>query len=286
LDVFPDLLYENDYLYLRFTESGDKLAIVSLVGPTYVYNYNRCNGQLSNKITLESCNLCSNTTSINDAHFSPDGTKLYVARSDSLIQYDLNNLPTSFDRHIVWHCEDYYGSFQDLIYNLQLTPNEAGIVVGTYVLDDTLPNDSGSHYLGIIRSPNSAGLACNFDRYGIYLNGYKSHKILPFIPNYDLGPWVGSPCDTLTTTSISEQSTKPKITLAPNPAQTEATLTWSGVAEGTFVLRDMLGRAVLREQLNTPNGTTRLDLSALPKGIYLWQVDSTTFTKNGKLVVE
>jgi hypothetical protein len=56
--------------------------------------------------------------------------------------------------------------------------------------------------------------------------------------------------------------------------------------EGTFVLRDMLGRAVLSEVLNRPSGTTQLDLAALPKGIYLWQVQSATFTKNGKLVVE
>jgi uncharacterized protein RhaS with RHS repeats len=76
------------------------------------------------------------------------------------------------------------------------------------------------------------------------------------------------------------------IKVAPNPAQTHATLTWSGVAEGNFVLRDMLGRAVLSEVLNAPNGTTQLDLSALPKGIYLWQVQSSGYTKNGKLVVE
>jgi hypothetical protein len=56
--------------------------------------------------------------------------------------------------------------------------------------------------------------------------------------------------------------------------------------EGTFVVRDMLGRAVLSEVLNAPNGTTRLDLSALPKGIYLWQVQSAAYSKNGKLVVE
>jgi hypothetical protein len=48
----------------------------------------------------------------------------------------------------------------------------------------------------------------------------------------------------------------------------------------------MLGRAVLSEQLNAPNGITRLDLTSLPKGIYLWQVQSAAYSKNGKLVVE
>jgi hypothetical protein len=131
-----------------------------------------------------------------------------------------------------------------------------------------------------------AGSSCDFDRYGIYCNGFKSTYILPNYINYDLGPLIGSPCDTLTTTSISEESTKPQITLYPNPVQTQATLTWSGMQVGNFVLRDMLGRVVLSEVLNAPSGTTRLELSSLPKGIYLWQMQSTAYSKNGKLVVE
>jgi hypothetical protein len=87
---------------------------------------------------------------------------------------------------------------------------------------------------------------------------------------------------------VEELQLRPKMnaTLYPNPAQTEATLTWSGVPEGAFVLRDMLGRAMMEDKITASSGSIKLDLSVLPKGIYLWQVQSDGYSKNGKLVVE
>jgi hypothetical protein len=147
--------------------------------------------------------------------------------------------------------------------------------------------DTFNTFLSTIDYPDNPAATCGFNLWNVPL-GRVYYIGLGNAPNYYLGPLVGSPCDTLSSaTGISSASSNTsKITLAPNPAQTEVTLTWASVKEGNFVLRDMLGRAVLSEQLNTPNGTTRLDLSTLPKGIYLWQVQSAAITKNGKLVVE
>jgi hypothetical protein len=277
-----------DWMRLAFTPDGNRMALMMMYD-IYIFDFDRCSGQLSNPIEIDTCPTCPSQAYWNPnfkCSFSPDGSKLYVTRNDSLLQFDLSGFPTTVQKEVVWYWPNGYEiQGADLIGNLKLAP-DGKIIVGTVVFQDTTSNDSGSHFLGVIRSPNSVGMACNFDRYGLYLNGFKSNAVLSSYINYDLGPLLNSPCDTLTTTSISEQSTKPKISLAPNPAQTQATLTWSGVAEGTFILRDMLGRAVLREVLNAPNGTTRLDLSTLPKGIYVWQVQSAAITKNGKLVVE
>jgi hypothetical protein len=147
-------------------------------------------------------------------------------------------------------------------------------------------HDSINHYIGIIDSIDYLYPTAHFTRKGFYLGGRQSTGGLVQNINYDLGPWVGSPCDTLITTGLSENSTKPKIILAPNPAQTQATLTWSGVKEGNFVLRDMLGRTMLQHEITASSGSIKLDLSVLPKGIYLWQMQSAAYTKNGKLVVE
>jgi hypothetical protein len=279
-----------DWMRLAFTPNGNRMALM-LMYNIYIFDFDRCSGQLSNPIEIDTCPTCSysgyhnpNITGV----FSPDGTKLFVSRMDSLLQFDLSRFPNIIQKEAVWHTASSINNPDcHIIRNLALGIDEK-IYVGTGTLNPNNPFvvDSGNAYLGVIRSPNLPGIACNFDRYGLYLNGYKSDFHLPSQINYDLGPLENSPCDTLITTGLSEQSTKPKITLAPNPAQTEATLTWSGVREGNFLLRDMLGRAVLSEVLNAPNGSTRLDLSALPKGIYLWQVQSAAFTKNGKLVVE
>jgi hypothetical protein len=40
--------------------------------------------------------------------------------------------------------------------------------------------------------------ACDYQPYGFYLGGHKSYYGLPNNPNYELGKWVGSACDTLT----------------------------------------------------------------------------------------
>jgi hypothetical protein len=48
----------------------------------------------------------------------------------------------------------------------------------------------------------------------------------------------------------------------------------------------MLGRAMMQQEITTSSGSIKLDLSTLPKGIYLWQVQSAEYSKNGKLVVE
>jgi hypothetical protein len=214
----------------------------------------------------------------------------YATRMDSLVQFDLTDFPNSINRSVVWNSYlpvDNPNAW--LIRGIALGPDRK-IYVGTHSnaqdYNQWAPIDSGCSYLGVIEYPNVAGMGCSFNRLGLYLNGYLSCYMLPTVVDYDMGPLIGSPCDTLTTTGIYEHNPTPTITLAPNPAQTQATLTWSGVRECNFVLRDMLGRAVLREQFNSPIGTTRLDLSALPKGIYLWQVQSATYSKNGKLVVE
>jgi hypothetical protein len=279
-----------DWMRIAFTPNGTRMALIMYFN-IYIFDFDRCTGLLSNPIEIDTCPTCPfpGYFNINLAGvFSPDGSKLYVSRWDSLIQFDLSGYPSTIQKEIIWHTSTSVNNPDcHIIRNLALGVDQK-IYAGTGTLNPYNPFvlDSGNAYLGVIQSPNLSGVSCNFDRYGLYLNGYKSDFHLPSQINYDLGPLENSPCDTLITTSLSELNPTPQITLAPNPAQTEATLTWSGMQEGTFVLRDMLGRAMMQQEITASSGSIKLDLSALPKGIYLWHVQSAGFTKNGKLVVE
>jgi hypothetical protein len=284
-----------DWMRIAFTPDGTKMALMMMFN-IWIYDFDRCSGQLSNPVVIDTCTNCWDdyanfnypSTPYNAIVFSSEGSKLYAVRADSLIQFDLTNYQTVIQREVIWHSNVSIGTQNcHVIHSIQLGLDQK-IYVGTATLDaiNPLVLDSGRAYLGVIHSPNLSGVSCNFDRYGLYLNGYKSDMFLPSQINYDLGPLVNSPCDTLTTTGISEQSTKPQITLAPNPAHTQATLTWLGVKEGSFVLRDMLGRSMLQQEITASSGSIKLDLSTLSKGIYLWQVQSAEYSKNGKLVVE
>ena len=57
---------------------------------------------------------------------------------------------------------------------------------------DTCCYDTLTMYLSVINSPDSAGLACNFTPFSFYLGGNRTYSCLPDIPNYQIGPAIGS----------------------------------------------------------------------------------------------
>jgi len=281
------------------TEDGSMFANFHRLGYLELYDFDRCSGIISNRRIIDSrANAITtwNNLPFTSIAFSQDSRFLYASNLDTIWQYDLINPVLSAiqsSKQIVWYDtlqEDSLG-----VYSLSLAPNgkiyfSIASVGGPYFYcpnnNGILPDSKFTTWLGIIEHPEVSGVGCSVQTYGLYLQGGKSFAALPHRYNLNLGPLIGSPCDSFTAVEEALLSPEMLIKVAPNPTQTEATLTWSGVPEGTFVLRDMLGRAVLSEVLNAPNGTTRLELSALPKGIYLWQVQSAGYSKNGKLVVE
>ena len=309
------MLFSNDSLYILGNDSLENAYTQSVTGAlslldvsddgskivlafnnydttdVCLYDFDRCTGLISfdkriffrpdaNQTQVDFFWLIRETVFSNDAQY------VYAMTWDTLYQLNTTRDYTQQTPLVIWYDTSHvdYADWRVMV-AMERAPDGKIYVSRDYNVTATT-HDSINQYIGVIDSIDYSYPNAHFTRKGFYLGGRQSTGGLVQNINYDLGPWVGSPCDTLTTTSISEESTKPQITLAPNPAQTQATLTWSGMQEGAFVLRDMLGRAVLSEVLNAPNGTTSFDLSTLPKGIYLWQVQSAAITKNGKLVVE
>ncbi|MBK9637018.1 MAG: hypothetical protein IPO63_04080 [Bacteroidetes bacterium] len=64
--------------------------------------------------------------------------------------------------------------------------------------------------LSVINQPDSLGLACDFQPFSFYLGGARTYYGLPNNPDYELGAWVGSPCDTLTV-GITENNQKEDV---------------------------------------------------------------------------
>ncbi len=74
------------------------------------------------------------------------------------------------------------------------------------------------------------------------------------------------------------------ITLYPNPSHGQVHIAASTInAPVQFQLFTLLGKAVVQQPLK---GHTTLDISALPPGVYLYQLQSEGHTRFGKLVVE
>ena len=88
-------------------------------------------------------------------------------------------------------------TYLNLVSDLQLhcqwlvkrTPTTRTIYISSY---------DGTYMLHVINQPDSFGLACDVQQHAVTLPGPGGNMAVPTFPNYNLGPLVGSPCDTLT----------------------------------------------------------------------------------------
>jgi hypothetical protein len=258
---------------LTFSPNGDLIALTHSVGncatsqPTIaLFHFDRCDGQIEfiDTITTRSCyELPYGVT------FSHDGNRLYYSLVE---QTKLYQITLSGE-----HLED------TLIFDLR-GPTSIGIAGGNLILgrDDkiyvnycrALPStefDTLSQYLGVITNPNAFGLECHFDTFGLYLGGpYNTGYSLPNFANYDLGPLVGSPCDTLspqdTTQTGLNQPSLESLSWSINPSISSGSFTVTSGSATWLVVHDLYGREVLRQWQES---TTTFDLTAQPAGIYL-----------------
>ncbi len=151
------------------------------------YDFDRCTGVLSNPVVhthdLEGI--------INGIAISENSRFVYHTAVNNLYQYDLQaaDIPASrtlidtWDGYYNWTDPDFFAATFGLA---QLAPN-GKIYIAT--------PGSGLQY-HIIHNPNKRGTASNFEQRGLPFTQWNFRSI-PNLPYYGLGPWDGSPCDTL-----------------------------------------------------------------------------------------
>lgn len=87
-----------------------------------------------------------------------------------------------------------------------------------------------------------------------------------------------------------EEIVRNVIQLAPNPAQTWSTLTYTLIEEpinGKILVKDLFGRVVISKQMNGTQGQVVLDTRQLSKGIYLVEcVSNEEMLRSDRLVVQ
>ena len=193
---------------------GTKLAQIDWRGLILIFDFNRCNGILSNPLAIEIERTGPPYPYYFSTAFSPDGSKLYVAsiassnqagQNDTLFQFDLNAPNISASKQVIY----VLPSYQKSMGNIKLAPdNKIYVTTGDESLGipypDTLFTTINSN-LSVINQPDSLGLACDFQPFSFYLGGARTYYGLPNNPDYELGAWVGSPCDTLTV-SLTENT--------------------------------------------------------------------------------
>ncbi len=258
---------------LKFSPNGNKLAITfqsATIIPTHLYDFDKTTGIISNPIAL----ISEMETALS---FSPDNSKLYVGATGArLFQYDVE---AGNANNIILSRKAIIASVPTTFRSMQL-----GRDGKIYVEQAGAPHNT---HLGVINHPNISDTLCDFNTWGLYLEGAitQSRGLMNTIESYFYTGSSAFPCygDTLVSTRQSNQLEFNTTKVYPNPFSDYANIEINGVnaiqqGQITYQLYDVLGRIYQPDitELQTYNGNIKLlfKKNNLPKGNYYLTVNT------------
>lgn len=272
------LLTPNGPIYSHSQSIGSRIgagqAVFSPDGTRYgsyvtdddfeIFDFDRCSGTFSNRRHV----VINDSMVSFGASFSPNSRYLFGSSAKYLYQVDAtsNQPDTTLTTVAVWD-----GTFSP-------NPPFATSFYMQQLADDGkiyLTTGNSTDKLHVIDSPDSAGLDCNVLQHSIALPTL--NVTVPNHPNYNLGPLIGSGCDTLT--HINEMyATKPlTLTVYPNPVVNdyfEITYSLEQNQVGNLEVMNSSGQVVYRKTLPQWSSYQKINIPELSNGIYLMRLMS------------
>jgi len=282
---------------LKFNKEGTHLYVVDGQGIIDRMDFDRCTGVLSNFVNFMSLGTVYNN--FWGFEVSPDESKIYLSSiyntsnqdSSFLFQFDLNaaNFLASVDTLGVFVVPDIAGLLQkgpdDKIY-LSVT-SQIPDSCFDYLYCYGSVNTTNSN-LSVINSPDSSGSACNFQPFSFYLGGHKAYYGLPNNPNYGLGQWVGSPCDTLSVGVNEVLGYENNLALFYDHSWQIAFVNAKGLKGKRYKLEifNVAGQLVLEEngKLDSEYYTSDVALTSVVNGMYVVRLSTEKEVLTGKFV--
>jgi hypothetical protein len=243
---------------MKITPDGTKLVLVNTFGHIDLFDFDRCTGILSNWISLGYNNTNIFYLAYFATSFSPNSQILYVSGEDTLVQFDLQATNIATSKQIVWYDSDTLSDIGDHL----LGPDGKIYIAYAkptiwYINAYTFEN----MHLSVINSPDSLGLACDFQPFSFYLGSRRTYYGLPNIPDYKLGA-LEPPC----VVSVGEVEGKNQINVFPNPANDLISVSVNKLNSDFYLeLTDIFGRILLKTKFRNQ---TEINVSHLPTGVY------------------
>ncbi len=270
---------------ISFNVKGDKMVLSGWGSYLGVFDFDRCSGLISNEVVVEQfAPPASIFKMYGSAVFSPDGNRLYAISAQDIYnlnskiyQFDLNasNIPNSRVLLDTFPIEATPGG-------MELAPDGKIYITCVYAGPGSgfpYPSTCWNYInenLSVINQPDSLGFACDFQPFSFSLGGARTYYGLPNNPDYELGAWVGSPCDTLS------------VGLTPGPAEERGAWIqawynheWNMIhvnaaqlkgKKGMLRLFDMEGRVVFEKPAAVVAGgyfTTEIYMNEISEGVYV-----------------
>ncbi len=268
----------NGFSRIQFSNDGNKMFFYNYKGLLELYDFDRCTGLLSNPNTIYPENAQAPWPENWSIEFSPSGNILYLTRTNAfpggncyLVQYDLTAGNISSSADTLWTT-----GFNKDMGQLKLAPDGKIYLTcnyqGGYPYADTLYNITNMN-LSVINSPDSLGSACNLTKFSFSLGGARTYFGLPNNPDYDLGAWIGSICDTLGVGIAEQQSTDAEFFIYYAANWQTAFINAQKLKGKFFSLHvfDLMGKEVFKEsgKLTSHYYTKNLNCTSFSKGMYV-----------------
>ena len=193
---------------------------------------------------------------------SPNSRFLYVTATKQVYQLDLQS-------------GDVFGSID----TVALFDGFA-LPIGSYFNTPQLGPD-GKIYIScgnaeadyhVINNPDAKGDSCNFVQHGVRLPTLCNS--VPNFPNYRLGAWTGSVCDTISGLNELQRAAKEQIIkVYPNPATDYAIVDYGfadwNKAQPDLEICNAIGQVIYKQTLPMYSGFQKIDVTNFSAGIYL-----------------
>ncbi len=234
-------------------------------------NFDRCTGNFSNTRVIP----VSSGSYIWGMSFSPNGQFLYANTSSFIFQ--INTATLQVDTVAV------YDGFSYPI------PSAATTFAFEYLAANGkiyLTSGNSVQHLHEINYPDSAGLACDVQQHAISL-GVWHFRAVPNHPNYNLGPVVGSVCDSLSV-GLPEPAHDFRFGISPNPStdgNVQIVYLLPQNKQGEFEVYDITGQLVYKMNLPPWSTLQYVHLPELSNGVYTCVIKSGFERVGKKLVV-
>jgi len=285
--------------HLIFRSDGLQFAQVSWLGMIELYNFDRCNGTITSTIPIEQEPATSPYThTYTSCAYSKDNSKLFIIEYSQtsapsyLWQFDLTSSNIASSKLLIHSFIDPNMGVSQLLLapdnKIYLSSADEGF--GWPYPDTSTAFTTINNNLSVINHPDSLGAACDFQPFSFNLGTGRSYYGLPNNPDYELGAWVGSPCDTL---SVGVQDNQP-----PQQAFFQAWYNseWNMIhvnasklkgRTGSLRLFDMEGRLVYEKKIEVIAGgyvTGEIPMNGVANGVYLVNLITDVESVSSKLV--
>ena len=189
-----------------FSPDGSKYVRYNRFHGVYIYDFDRCNGLLSNLVHFP----FNDTTQgiFGGCAISPNNRYLYVSDFDFLYQFDLQASDIFASKQLVAVYDGYIKPFPTKFTYIVNAPDGRMYIIP--------PNTC--NVIHVINRPNLPAILCDFRQHDIEFP--YSYANPPIFPNHRLGPLDGSPCDTL------GMNNYPLAGFRPEPSDSSSRTLW------------------------------------------------------------